>query len=100
MLAPLIGRSGMGEVRRAWDTHKDRRAVALRRLPAGLAEDGGIHRRFLREAELVGQLRDPQVIPIHDYGQVDGRPYLDMRLVEGADAAAVLDAHGAAATSR
>ena len=100
VLGPLIGRGGMGEVRRAWDTRKDRRAVALKRLPAGLAEDTGFHRRFLREAELVGRLRDPHVIPIHDYGQIEGRPYLDMRLVEGTDAARVLDAHGAAPPAR
>ncbi|MEJ2886409.1 serine/threonine-protein kinase [Actinomycetospora aeridis] len=90
----LIGRGGMGEVHRAVDTRKDRRTVALKRLPAGLADDPGFQRRFLREAALAARLRDPHVIPIHDYGEIDGRPYLDMRLVEGTDLATLLARHG------
>jgi serine/threonine protein kinase len=74
--------------------------VALKRLPAGLADDPGFQRRFLREAELAARLRDPHAIPIHDYGEIDGRPYLDMRLVEGVDLAVHLRRHGSLAPAR
>ncbi|MEJ2890009.1 serine/threonine-protein kinase [Actinomycetospora aeridis] len=93
-LRGLLGRGGMGEVHRAVDTRKDRGDVALKRLPAGLADDADFQRRFLREAELAARLRDPHVIPIHDYGAIDGRPYLDMRLVEGVSVADHLARHG------
>ena len=93
-LHSLLGRGGMGEVHRAIDTRKNRGEVALKRLPAGLAADLGFQQRFLREAELAARLRNPHVIPIHDYGEIDDQPYLDMRLVDGIDLAAHLDHHG------
>jgi serine/threonine protein kinase, bacterial len=93
-LLSLIGRGGMGEVYRAVDTRKNRGEVALKRLPAGLADDADFQRRFLREAELAARLRDPHVIPIHDYGEIDGQPYLDMRLVDGTDLASHLARNG------
>lgn len=99
-LQSLLGRGGMGEVYRAVDTRKDRGLVALKRLPAGLAVDQDFQRRFLREAELAARLRDPHVIPIHDYGQIDGAPYLDMRLVDGVDLATDLERRGPLAPAR
>ncbi len=99
-LRRLIGRGGMGEVFQAVDRRKNRGLVAVKRLPAGLAEDPGFQRRFLREAELVARLRDPHVIPVHDYGDVDGRPFLEMRLVDGTDLATSLERGGPLAPAR
>jgi serine/threonine protein kinase, bacterial len=93
-LRSLLGRGGMGEVFRAVDTRKARGLVALKRLPAGLAAEPDFQRRFLREAELAARLRDPHVIPIHDYGEIAGQPYLDMRLVDGVDLATHLRRRG------
>jgi len=93
-LCSLLGRGGMGEVYRAVDTRKNRGLVALKRLPPGLAVDADFQRRFLREAELAARLRNPHVIPIHDYGEIDDQPYLDMRLVDGVDLATHLEQHG------
>lgn len=62
-LAELIGRGGMGEVYRAFDTGR-KRVVALKRLPAGLAADPGFQARFRMESELAARLRSAHVIPI------------------------------------
>jgi serine/threonine protein kinase len=93
-LAELLGRGGMGEVWRATDTRKAR-TVALKRLPAEMTGEREFEDRFRREAHAAARLTDPHVIPIHDYGEIDGRLYLDMRLVHGRDLGAVIDAEGA-----
>ncbi|XVS60803.1 serine/threonine-protein kinase [Actinosynnema sp. CA-299493] len=82
----LLGRGGMGEVHRAHDTAHDR-VVALKRLSAVHNDDEDFRARFRRESRIAARLREPHVIPIHAYGEIDGRLYLDMRLVEGRDLA-------------
>ncbi len=74
----------MGEVYEAVDTVKDR-TVALKLLPPHLADDEQFRARFLRESQTVARLNDPHVIPIHDFGEIDGLLYLDMRIVDGRD---------------
>lgn len=80
----LLGRGGMGRVYRAYDATTDR-VVALKVLPPHLAEDQDFQHRFRREARIAAGLSDPHVVPIHGYGEIDGRLYLDMRLIEGRD---------------
>lgn len=90
----LLGRGGMGEVWRALDTRKRDRVVALKLLPAHLSADEEYRARFRREAEIAAVLREPHVIPIHEYGEIDDRLYLDMRLVDGVDLATVIERAG------
>jgi len=92
-LEQLIGRGGMGEVWRAYDTVR-RRTVAVKRLPAYLAGDVSFQERFRRESRIVACLNEAHIIPIHDYGEIDGRLFLDMRLVEGSDLATLIKRSG------
>jgi serine/threonine protein kinase len=88
-LIELLGRGGMGEVWRAHDADTDR-VVAIKVLPANLSEDEEFQRRFRREAHAAARLNNPHIIPIHHYGEIDGRLYVDMRLIEGRDLGTVL----------
>ncbi|WP_414689014.1 serine/threonine-protein kinase [Mycobacterium sp.] len=74
----------MGEVYEAHDTSKDR-TVALKILPEELSRDEGFRTRFQRESRAAAMLEEPHVIPIHDWGEIDGNLYIDMRLVRGHD---------------
>ncbi len=89
MLVELLGRGGMGQVYRAHDTVTDR-VVALKVLPPSVVDDPVFKERFRREAHAAAGLRDPHVVPIHGYGEIDGQLYLDMRLIDGEDLATVL----------
>src|SRR4051794_3782151 len=85
----LLGSGGMGEVYRARDTRRER-LVALKVLPDVFSNDQEYLSRFRREQHVAARLREPHVIPIHDYGDVGGRLYIDMRLVDGEDIGALL----------
>ncbi|CAM2899740.1 hypothetical protein BST27_11035 [Mycobacterium intermedium] len=88
-LIELLGRGGMGEVWRAHDTATDR-VVAIKLLTTQLSENQDFQRRFRREAHAAARLSTPHVVPIHDYGEIDGQLYVDMRLIEGRDLQTVL----------
>jgi len=90
----LIGRGGMGVVYRAYDLRL-KRTVALKLITPELALDERFRERFSRESELAMTLEHPNVVPIHDAGDVDGRVYLAMRYVEGTDLRTLLRAEGA-----
>ena len=88
-LIELLGHGGMGEVWRAHDSDTDR-VVAIKVLPAHFSDNEEFQRRFRREAHAAAGLNSPHVVPIHHYGEIDGRLYVDMRLIEGRDLASVL----------
>nr|WP_090276517.1 bifunctional serine/threonine-protein kinase/transporter substrate-binding domain-containing protein [Mycolicibacterium komanii]CRL69936.1 protein kinase-like protein/extracellular solute-binding protein, family 3 [Mycolicibacterium komanii] len=92
-LQELIGRGGMGEVYRAYDTKTDR-IVALKVLPPSMAADETFQQRFRRESQAAAGLNDPHVVPIHGFGEIDGRLYLDMRLIEGRNLGTILNDAG------
>ena len=92
-LNSLIGVGGMGEVYRAYDTIKDR-TVAVKVLRAEMAADPNYQERFRRESRVAARLQEPHVIPVHDFGDIDGVLYIDMRLVEGGSLKDELRANG------
>jgi serine/threonine protein kinase len=83
-LIELLGRGGMGEVWRAYDPSIDR-VVALKVLPASFADDQVFQERFRREARSAAGLDEPHVVPIHEFGEIEGRLYVTMRLIKGCD---------------
>ncbi|MCV7361927.1 serine/threonine-protein kinase [Mycolicibacterium neworleansense] len=92
-LKSLIGVGGMGEVYRAYDTVKER-TVAVKLLRTEIAADASFQERFRRESRVAARLQEPHVIPVHDFGEIDGVLYIDMRLVEGASVKELLRTNG------
>nr|WP_280184051.1 serine/threonine-protein kinase [Nocardia cyriacigeorgica] len=98
-LRSLLGKGGMGEVYEAYDTVKDR-VVALKLLSDELAQDPEYQVRFRRESQAAARLAEPHIIPIHDWGVIDGRLFIDMRLVPGSDLRTILQTSGALSPHR
>src|SRR5882757_6632380 len=92
-LRRLLGRGGMGEVYEAEDTVKDR-VVALKLMTQDLSSDPVFRQRMQREAHTAGRLHEPHIVPIHDYGEIDGQLFIDMRFVQGTDVSTVLHRGG------
>jgi Tol biopolymer transport system component len=89
IVAP-IGAGGMGEVYRARDTRLAR-DVAIKILPASLANDSDRMRRFEHEARAVAALNHPNVLSVFDTGAQDGVPYLVTELLEGESLRQILE---------
>ena len=81
-LEDLLGRGGMAEVWRAEDT-KLGRAVAVKVIHADHATDRNFVERFLREARVVASLEHPNILPVYDFGEEEGLPFLVMPFLEG-----------------
>jgi serine/threonine protein kinase, bacterial len=92
-LRRLVGRGGMGDVYEAEDTVRER-VVALKLMSQTLSNDPVFRSRMQREAKTAGRLQEPHVVPIHDYGEIDGQLYVDMRLIDGKDLATTLSRYG------
>jgi len=81
-LGQELGHGGMGSVFRARHLRLGRE-VAVKFLPAELADSAEFRTRFAREAHALALLNHPNIVTIHDYGEEDGQGYIVMELVEG-----------------
>jgi serine/threonine protein kinase len=81
-LLSRIGAGGMGEVYFAHDRKLDR-PVAVKFLSPGLAADRDRLRRFHQEARAASSLNHPHIVVVHDFGELDGRPYIVTEFIEG-----------------
>ncbi|QZA09337.1 serine/threonine protein kinase [Mycolicibacter heraklionensis] len=99
LLKRLLGRGTTGEVYEAVDTHKDR-AAAVKLLAPALGGNPAFREWLQREALVVGRVQEPHVVPVRDYGELDGQVFIDMPLVAGADLAALLKRNGVLPPSR
>jgi len=80
----IIGEGGMGTLFRGRQKSLDR-TVAIKVIRTLLTEDASFRKRFRREAELLAQVRDGNVVQIFGAGTWNGRLFYAMELVEGKD---------------
>ena len=76
----------MGEVYLAHDEKLDR-PVAVKLIAKHLARDADRLQRFRQEAHAASSLNHPNIVVVHDFGELNGRPFIVTELVEGVDAA-------------
>jgi len=77
-----LGRGGMATVFRASDPNFERE-VAIKVLPKAFLHDPQFRARFEREAKLVATLEHSAIVPVYDFGEEEGQPYIVMRLMSG-----------------
>lgn len=77
-----LGRGGMATVFKAHDPGIGR-DVAIKFLHASLCEEPEYRARFLSEARAAGGLSHPNIVTVHDVGEIEGRPYMAMELLDG-----------------
>jgi serine/threonine-protein kinase len=90
----LFGRGGMSAIYRATHIAMDR-PVALKVLAESLAEDEVSRERFMNEWRVAAALRHPNILPVYDAGEIDGRLFLAMEFIEGGDLGHRIDTDGA-----
>lgn len=74
----VIGRGGMATVYRAHQISMNR-IVAVKVLPKQYIHDDTYLQRFEQEVKIVSQLEHRNIVPVHDYGEYEGQPYIVMR---------------------
>ncbi len=77
-----LGRGGMATVYSAYDPRFERN-VAVKVLPQALLHDPQFRARFEREAKTIALLEHHAIVPVYDFGEEDGQPYIVMRLMSG-----------------
>ncbi len=82
MLSALIGRGGMATVYKARQQTVNRE-VAIKVMNERAEAESPEYQRFVREVQIIANLEHLHILPIYDYGQVDGYPYIVMRYLEG-----------------
>lgn len=85
-----LGAGGMGTVYLAWDTHLERQ-VALKTPRFSEDPNGEQMQRFFREARSAGNLRHPNICPIYDFGEINGKHFITMAYIEGHSLSALIN---------
>ncbi len=77
-----LGSGGMATVFKAYHASLDR-YVAIKVLHPAFRQDPNFLSRFQREARIVAKLQHPAIVPVYDFNEYNGQPYLVMRFIEG-----------------
>lgn len=77
-----IGHGGMSTVFRAENTHNGQE-VAIKLMRDKFAHNSNARERFIQEAQMVISLNHPAIVPVYDYGEVNGRLYIVMQYMAG-----------------
>ena len=85
-----LGQGGMATVYKAYHPALDR-YVAIKALHPAFMDDPNFLARFQREARVVARLEHPNIVPIFDFAEHEGRPYLVMKYIEGETLKAALE---------
>lgn len=86
-----IGRGGMATVYQANDPNFER-DVAVKILPHAFMDDPQFRKRFEREAKSIAAIEHSAIVPVHDFGEENGQPYIVMRLMTGGDLSEKIEA--------
>jgi serine/threonine protein kinase len=89
----VLGRGGMGVVYRAVQLRPER-TVALKVIAPEFTDDAAFRARFERESQVAASIDNPNVLPLFQAGEEEGRLYISMRFVRGADLGQLLAAEG------
>lgn len=77
-----VGKGGMATVYKATQASM-KRTVAIKVLPRSLTHEDKFLERFYREVEIVSSLQHPYILPVYDFGEYDGMPYIVMAYMSG-----------------
>lgn len=77
-----MGSGGMATVYKAYHARLDR-FVAIKVMHEAFQQDENFLARFEREAQIVARLEHPNIVPVYDFSEIEGRPYLVMKFIEG-----------------
>jgi serine/threonine protein kinase len=77
-----VARGGMGSIRKVFDENLQR-SVAMKVMFPEHQNEPRIVQRFAEEAQIMGQLEHPNIVPVHDFGEDDGTRYFTMLYVRG-----------------
>ena len=82
ILGKQLGQGGMATVYLGHHPQLDRQ-VAIKVMHQNFLDDEGFVARFKREAQIVAKLNHPHIVPVYDYDEHDGQPYLVMKYIQG-----------------
>ena len=77
-----LGQGGMATVYKAYHPALDR-YVAIKVMDAALGREQDFSERFKREARVIARLDNPHIVPVYDFDEHNGQPYIVLKLIEG-----------------
>ncbi|MFD2398581.1 serine/threonine-protein kinase [Prauserella oleivorans] len=86
----VLGRGGMSVMYKATDVRLGRK-VALKVIGEHLGADAEFRERFVDEARNTSAIDHANIVPLYDFGELDGMLYIAMRLVDGSDLASLIE---------